>query len=182
MAKPRFVCGDARGCGQGSVLVSELINEVAKVMEECVENFEVQVEQGVDNSAELHKQLMARLEKRLAELRELEIRQWDEKTKGGMPDHVFARLNAQTIAEIEEVSQALCEAEGAAPQHVDLREKIVTFQEALAVLKDPAAPAKEKNILLKACIECINYTRPKLDKGRNIENNPPFQLEFKLRI
>ena len=181
VAASRLNCGNSRGCGQGSALMSEVLDEVIRVLEDCIEDFEIKIEQGVDNSAELHRQMVERLEKRLAELRELEVRQWDEKTKGGMPDHVFARLNAQTVAEIEDVTQALCEAEGAAPEHVDLHEKLVTFRQALALLKDPDAPVKEQNKLLRLCIERIVYSRPPLKRGRGVEN-PPFTLDFTLRV
>ncbi len=180
---PRFLCGDQRCKINGSATIHEVIAEVTQVLRDCIDDFEVKIEQGTDNSAELHKKMMARLEKRLADLRELEIRQWDEKTKGGMPDHVFAKLNSQTVAEIEEVTQAICKAEKTAPIHVDLHEKLVTFKSALALLKDPDAPAKEQNALLRTCIERIVYSRPRLEGYVGKKGNPePFKLEFTLRV
>ena len=182
VAAARYACHSSKACKQGSAQVSEVMDEVVRVLEQCVEDFEEKIKQGVDDSAELHRQLVARLEKRLADLQELEVRQWDEKTKGGMPDHVFARLNAQTVAEIEEVNQALCEARDSAPQHVDLAEKVVNLRTVLACLKDPDAPVKEQNKLLKACIERITYSRPQLPRGRSMAENLPFHLDFKMRI
>lgn len=182
VAAPRYACHKSRECGQGSALVSEVMDEAIRALEGCVEDFEEKIEQGTDNSAELHLQLIERLEKRLAELQELEVRQWDEKTKGGMPDHVFARLNAETVAEIEDVNQALCEAKDAAPKHVDLAEKVVNLRAALDALKDPDAPVKEQNRLLKLCIERITYSRPPLPPGRSMTDNPDFHLDFTMRI
>lgn len=180
---PRFLCGDQRCRQHGSAIVQEIINEVIQVLQDCIEDFQVKIEQGADNSTELHQQTLARLEKRLEELRELEVAQWDAKTKGGMPDHVFERLNSQTVAEIKDITQAICETKDAAPIHIDIHEKLVTFQQALALLQDPDVPAKEKNALVKACIDRIVYSRPKTEgyMGRK-GNSEPFQLEFTLRI
>lgn len=180
---PRLMCGSARCRQCGSAILQEVLDEVAVVLRDCVEDFEMRIEHGTDNSAEIHRQLIARLEKRLTELQELEIKQWDEKTKGGMPDHVFQQLNARTVAEIEDVTQALCEAREATPEHVDIKDKVITFREALALLQDPDAPVKELNRLLQLCIERIDYSRPKPKKqGGRQGNDEPFRLDFTLRL
>jgi DNA invertase Pin-like site-specific DNA recombinase len=180
---PRYYCGDARCKVNGSAIIAEVLEEVAQVLQDCIDDFEVRIDQGVDNSAELHKQTLARLEKKLEELYDLETKQWDEKTKGKMPDHVFERLNSQTVAEIEDVTQAICEAKNSAPVHVDLHDKLVTFKAALDLLKDPDAPMKEKNTLLRACIERIIYSRPRSGGKTGVKGNTePFKLEFTLRV
>lgn len=180
---PRLGCSRVRCKENGSAIMQEILDEVAAVLRECVEEFEERIEQGADNSAEIHRQLVERLERRLAELQELEVKQWDEKTKGGMPDHVFHKLNAQTVAEIEDVTQALCEARDATPQHVDLRDKVVTFRTALELLNDPDASVKELNRLLQACIERIVYSRPRPEKvGGKKGNEHPFHLDITPRV
>lgn len=180
---PRFMCGDTRCLKSGSALASEVLDEVSRVLQECIDDFELRIKKGADDSAKLHKELIERLEKKLEDLRELEIKQWDEKTKGGMPDHVFERLNGKTVAEIAEVTQALCEAKNSAPIHVDLHEKVYTFKAALELLNDPDAPVKEQNKLLQACIEKIVYSRPRLAANAPTKVNPePFRLDFTLRV
>lgn len=183
IGNPRLLCGDQRCKQHGSAMVKEVIDEVVQVLQDCVEDFEVKIEQGTDNSAEVHRQMLARLEKRLEDLRELEIKQWDEKTKGGMPDHVFERLNSKTVADIEDVTQAICKAQETAPIHVDLHEKLATFRTAVALLKDPDAPTKEQNALIKACIDRIVYSRPKTEGYTGLRgNSEPFKLEITLRV
>jgi DNA invertase Pin-like site-specific DNA recombinase len=180
---PRLGCSYVRCRENGSVILQEVLDEIAVVLRECVEDFEMRIEHGTDNSAEIHRQLIERLEKKLAELQELEIKQWDEKTRGGMPDHVFHKLNTQTVAEIENVTQALCEAKRAEPEHIDLEDKIVTFRAALELLNDPDAPVKELNRLLQACIERIEYSRPRPQKLGGKQGNPePFRLDITLRV
>lgn len=180
---PRLGCSYVRCRENGSVILQEVLDEIAAVLREGVEEFEMRIEQGTDNSAEIHRQLIQRLERKLVELQELEIKQWDEKTRGGMPDHVFHKLNAQTVAEIEDVTQALCEAKSAEPEHVDLQDKIITFRAALDLLSDPDAPVKELNRLLQACIERIDYSRPRPQKQGGKQGNPePFRLAIVLRV
>lgn len=180
---PRFLCGDQRCKLHGSATMHEVLAEVVQVLQDCVDDFEIKIEQGTDNSAELHRKMLARLEKRLEELQELETKQWDEKIKGEIPAHVFEQLNSKTVAELKEVTQAICEAKDTAPIHVDLHEKLVTFRAALALLQDPDAPAKEQNALVKSCIDRIVYSRPKSEKiGGRTGNPEPFKLEFTLRV
>lgn len=180
---PRFGCGSNRCKINGSATCAEVMSEVKQVLQECIEDFEVRIEQGIDNSVELHKQNIERLEKRLQDLRDLEVKQWDEKIKGGMPDHIFQRLNAQTVADIEAITQTLCEAKDAMPVQIDLHDKLITFRAAIDILDDPDAPAKEQNDLLRKCIEKIVYSRPRIDGFMGKQGNPePFKLEFTLRV
>lgn len=180
----RLSCPNQRRCGLASSKLDDVLAEVVKVLRAAIADFEVRVEHGEDDSVEIHRQMVKRLEKRLHELRELEIAQWDEKTKGGMPTHVFERLNAQTLQEIAEVQQALCTAQDAVPEPVDLQVKLVTFRAALDTVLDPDAPARQKNDLLKACIEQITYDKRMVTpagqppKGQEA----PMELEFTLRV
>jgi len=180
-AASRFLCGSLKKGNCGSAKVEEILEEVKQVLQDCITDFEMRIDQGIDNSADVHRQMVERLEHRLATLRELEVKQWDEKTKGGMPDHVFEQLNSKTVAEIADVTQALCEAKDSAPLHVDLHEKLMTFRTTLDLLSDPDAPVKDINRLLHACIDRIDYSRPPLKRGRGVENEP-YSLHFSLRV
>jgi hypothetical protein len=163
--------------------MAEVMDEVILALQECIADFEIRIEAGTDNSAEVHRELVERLEKRLGELKELEVKQWDEKIKGEIPEHVFDSLNSKTVAEIAEVNQALCDAKDAVPVQVDLQEQVTNFHAALNALQDPDAPVEEQNKLVRACIERIVYRRPNLGlgPGKN-KNTPPFELEFTLRV
>ena len=181
---PRVLCGDRRTCGNASAKMSDVVDEIVRVLREAIADFEARIEAGTDDSAEVHRQMVERLEKRLVELRKQEVQQWAEKMKNGMPEHVFKALNDPTVAEIEEVEHALCEAKHAVPEPVDLKDKVVTFQAALDALLDPDAPVKEKNQLLKACIERITYSREKYTKVGTPKGmiSTPIILDVKLRV
>lgn len=180
----RVACTAQRNCRTGSATLDEVLEEVVKVLQSAIADFEIRIEKGQDDSMEIHRQMVARMEKRLAVLRELEIAQWDEKIKGLIPPHVFDRLNKQTLQEIEELQQSLCTAKDAIPEPVDLQAKVTTFRAALDALLDPEVPAKQKNKLLKACIERIDYHRDQVNNGhkKKGDQDVPFELHFQLRV
>lgn len=177
---PRFMCGDIRCRAHSSAEVSEVMEEVIKILETNIEDFDIRIERKEDDGVKRHAEKVARLEKRLEDLKALELRQWDEKTKGGMPGHIFAKLNEQTVKDIEDVSQALEVARHSAPQFIDYQERVTTFRAAVDLLRDPDAPAKEQNRLLKLCIEQITYSRPHIKTGPG--QKAPFHLDVTLRV
>ena len=181
---PRVACTDQRRCGVASARLDEVLEQVAMMLQNTIEDFETRIEHGVDDSIQIHQQMVERLEKRLVELQELEIAQWDEKTKGGMPAHVFERLNKQTLEEMETVRQELCTVRDSMPEPINLRERLITFQDALDMLNDPDADARKTNNLLKKCIERIDYNRLRVNGGhkRRDDQDSPILLNFELKI
>jgi hypothetical protein len=176
---PRYVCPSRSGCDIGTSTADAVMEKVIEVLESTIEDFEIRIKKGEDNSEDIQKQLVERLEKRLAALRDMEVKQWAEKMKSGMPDHVFKQLNDPTVAEIEDIEHALCEAKNAVPEKVDIKERVVTFKAALDALQDEEVPAKEKNKLLRACIESITYDR---ERPEHRYAPTPIYLDFKLKI
>lgn len=180
----RFLCADQRSCGTASAKMSEVMDEVIKVLRDTLEEFEVRIESGADDSLERHQQMIVRMEKRLAELRKEEVKQWAEKMKNGMPEHVFKELNGPTVAEIAELEISLHEAKTLVPEPQDVKTKIVTLRTTLDALQDPDAPVKEKNRLLKACINQITYSRERYTARGTPSGmkESPIHLHFDLRF
>lgn len=181
---PRFLCGDRKKCGNASAKMSDVMDEVIKVLQSALNDFEVRVEAGTDDSAEIHRQMVERMEKRLTDLRKQEVQQWQEKMKNGMPEHVFKQLNEPLVAEIEDLEHALCEAKDATPEPIDLGEKVVTLKNTLEALQDPDAPVREQNRLLKTCFERITYSRERYTKVGTPKGmtETPIHLDFVLRL
>lgn len=182
---PRVLCINRnKGCGNASARLQDIMDEVIKVLRSAIEDFEVRIEAGTDDSAEVHRLMVERMEKRLAELKKLEVQQWAEKMNSKMPEHVFRALNDPTVAEIEDLEHALLEARDAVPEPVDLQNKVVTFQAAIDALLDPEAPVKEKNLLLKKCIEKITYSRERYTTFGTPKDmvEAPIRLDFQLRV
>ena len=184
-----------------------MIDRVAAILEQCIEDFELRIKNNEGDSAKLHANLIKTLERRKKEIDEKELAQWEMQAHPDpskrMPQEIFERLNEKLLKEKEEVRQALCKAYESMPEPVDYEERKCRFQDALDALLDPDVPAEKTNRLLKACIERIEYSREKPERikstakritvnGKRIKpdglptganwTNPPIELDVKLKV
>ena len=162
---PRLLCGDQVHCNTGSSEYQVVVDKVCEVLEQCIEDFEIRLSNDAGDSAKLHAKLIKNLEKKLKELNEKELAQWEQQAHPDpdqrMPPHIFKQLNEKLLAEKEEINQALCNAYESMPESVDYAEKIKRFKDALYALKHPEEDVADQNALLKKCIEKIIYKREK---------------------
>lgn len=194
---PRLLCDNQAYCKTSSCLYDELLDHVIEVLKQCIDDFEIRIENDDSDSIKHHETLLKRLKIKQEELRKKELSQWEKYTEEQMPKEIFDVLNAKVLKEKEEVEQALCKAAAAIPERIDYSEKLFRFKDALEALKDPNVPAIKKNNLLKACIERIDYRREKAErlkrapgekKGTTFKttgghwSNPPIELDIKLRL
>ena len=186
---PRIVCPDQSHCMTRSCTYEVLIQRVSDILQECIEDFEIRIQNNESDSVKLHARLIKQLEAKAVELEKKEISQWEKYTEEGMPKHIFDTLNEKVLKEKEEVRQALCKAYESMPEPVDYTEKITTFKAALEALKNPEVDALRKNALLKACIERITYTRVRGErlavKSTKFEtgwSDTPIELDVKLKV
>lgn len=180
---PRLICDKPGDCGVASCLVSEMTDAVVQVLKEAIEDFDLQIKNNGSDVAELHRQIIAQHKKRLEELNKLELSQWEKYTQEGMPKHIFDQLNEKVLQEKADVQQALCIARDSLPEPVDYETRKALFSDALELINDPDAPALEKNMLLKKCIDRIEYYREKKKGGNRRWGDPePMQLDVHLRV
>lgn len=194
-SSPRLLCLRQHGCNTTSCTFDEMIAEVKKALKQCIEDFDIRIQNDDVDARKLHADLIKQLEARYAELEAKELRQWEKYSDEKMPKKIFDDLNAKVLAEKEQVQQALCTAREALPEPVDYMEKRLRFQTALDALEDPTITVERKNALLKSCIERIDYNRGKayrmtreeaeelgLTSARGLWRTPPMELSFKLRL
>ena len=206
---PRLLCDGQVHCKTGSCLYDEMIDRVVKVLEQCIEDFEIRLSNDTGDSAKLHAKLIKNLEKKLKDLEAKELAQWEQQShpdpEQRMPPHIFKQLNQQVLKEKEEINQALCKAYESMPEPVDYQEKILMFKDALDALRNPDVDAQTKNTLLKRCIERIEYKREKPERIKSQQiryydpvqkrsrwksplstganwTNTPIELDVKLRV
>lgn len=207
--EPRYLCIDQTHCGTGSCLCSEMLDRIADILKQCIEDFEVRLASDAGNSAKLHSQLIRSLEKQLKDIKERELSQWEQQSHPDpsqrMPAEIFKQLNERLLEEKASVQEALCKAYESMPEPIDYQERIVTFSNALEALKNPDVSAEDKNMLLRACIERIDYRRekPQRIKSQKVRyydkelkktmgksplpvggnwTQPPIELEVKLKV
>lgn len=193
---PRIMCSDQSRCGSGSCTFEELIEKVAEVLRQCIEDFEVRIENNEGDSIKLHANLIQDLEKQLKDLQAKELKQWEMQSDPNpakrMPEDIFHKLNAKLLKDKEEIQQALCKAYESMPEPVNYEEKVVQFQEALEALKNPEKDVELKNLLLKECIERMDFYKEKpkrkMSKGQGTFpmtksnwTSPPIELKVILR-
>lgn len=194
-SNPRLLCIKQHRCGNTSCTFDEMMEEVKKVIRECIEDFEVRIENDDADARKLQEDLVTQLKERYTALEKKEVRQWDMYSEGQMPKDVFDKLNDLIIKDKEKVQQAICEAEEALPTPIDYQEKLLRFRNALDAIEDPEISVERKNELLKACIERIDYSRARayrMTKEEAVElgltsakgrwRTPPMELSFKLRL
>ena len=198
--EPRLLCDNQTYCKTSSCKYDEIIDRVRIILQECIQDFEVRIKNDNRDSAQLHRNLIKRLEAKRAELDAKELAQWEAQADPDpakrMPPHVFQALNEKLLKEKEEVRQALCTAYESMPEPVNYEEKAATFRAALEALDDPEKEAAEKNRLLKNCIDRMDYNREKAvrvkrapgeKKGTSLKvggtwTTPEIELDVKLRL
>ena len=194
-ADPRLLCPKQTKCGNGSCLYDELLEKVVDLLKECIADFDIRLSGENKDAQKLHANLIKDLEKRLEELETKEVNLWDKYTDEKMPKHIFDKLNCEVLQDKEKINVALCEAKKSTPSPVDYENKLYMFRDALETLQDDNAPAAQKNALLKACIERIEYSkeRPQRIKRKQGEKkgalptggqwtSPPIVLDVKLKV
>lgn len=195
---PRLLCDDQVHCNSGSVTYDEMIDRICEIMQNNIDNFQVQLKTDNTDSINLHATLIKNLEKRMKDLEDKELNQWEKYSEDGMPKDIFDKLNAKVLAEKAETQQALQKARESMPDPVDYQRKIVRFSDALSTLKNPDVPDEIKNRYLKGVFDRITYYRERpvrvsSKSGKMLELNqenfragsgwcaPPFELDIKFR-
>lgn len=196
-APPKLVCNNQVHCKSGSVVFEEIYNDVCTAIEDCIQDFQLRIENNQDDSFKLHRDLVDRLEKKLKELENKEVKQWEDQYNPdiAMPQEIFKKLNQKLLIEKEEVQKALAKAKGSMPKQIDYREEMMKFEDALDALKDPEVDSKAKNQFLKNIIDKIEYERSStvritkhnaayygVDTSKGLKwYTPPYKIKMKLK-
>ena len=187
--KPMLCCNGQKYCGSGSCSVDEMLDFVTDLLRDKIAEFEVEIEKGNNNANQFHEKLIASLEKKLADINSKELSLWEAQldTENKMPAHIFQALTDKLVKEREETETALTKAREAISTPIDYERKRATFQKALDALLDDEVSVAEKNHLLKACIDRIEYHRdaPQRMLGKGVGRQwilAPINLDVKLNL
>lgn len=189
---PRLHCTNQKFCKTRSIYYHELIERVCDVLEQCIEDFEIRIENNEGDSVKLQQGLVNSLQAKLKNLEAKELAQWEAQANPDesqrMPAHIFKQLNEQLLKDKQETFEALCKARDAMPEPVDYEVQVKRFRDALEALRSPDADAEKANALLKQCIEKIVYTREPAerskggDKSKGSWTDTPWELDVSLRV
>ena len=161
----RFECPEQRRCNNASIDANQLIDMICDSLKHNIEDFTVQKNGSNDDIIAMHTEKVAFLEKRLKDIEYKELSLWEKYTDEGMPKSVFENLRKKIESDKESIEKALENAISNVPKRIDYKKQIATFHEALEGMKNENISAEEKNNLLKACIERIDYSRAGAVRG-----------------
>ena len=180
----RFQCPEQTYCNNASCTMQEMLEAVSEVLVDAIADFEMHISAGEETG--YNNEYLRTLYARLSDLEQKEASLWEKFAEDNMPRKIFDSLLAKNTNQKQEVS-ALIEAAEREPKPVDFRERLVTFSDTLAAIRNPDIPAAEINSMLKSCIRRITYSR---ERGRRQQGTkekggwhvPPMDLQVELLI
>jgi hypothetical protein len=126
---------------------------------------ELKVKNGDGDARKIQQRLLVKLEKQMEDYRAQEERQYDLlETNPNYPQDVFERRNKALRAKMEECQAAIYKAKSALPQSVDYAERVVALKAAIDILRDDTATAEEKNKVVKAIVDRVEFSSVPSDK------------------
>lgn len=183
-ATDRYECRTRPRCYK-SVKVDDVYNAVLYALEYAeLPELEVKAKSDDGNALKIQRRMLEKLEKQMAEYREQEEMQYELLETKKYTQELFDKRNAALRAKMEECQSALYKTKLTMPENVDYSERVMKLKDAIAILKDSEATPLQKNRIVKAIIERIEYkghTSYYTDKKKDIGVNP-FTIEVVLRL
>lgn len=183
-AEDRFECKHKPRCFK-SVKQSELEQAIIAALEQAeLPALELKVKNGDGQAAKIQQRLLEKLEKQMQEYRDQEEHQFELLETRVYTQDVFERRNSILRDKIEHCQKQIYLAKSALPKNIDYQERVTSLKAAIAALKDPEATPTEKNRLLKAIIDKIEFTgSPPVDKSKGFKKNENhFTLKVYVRL
>ncbi len=186
-AEDRYTCKERPPCFK-SVKAGALLDALVVSLEEAeLPALELKVKNGDGDAHKIQHRLLVKLEKQMEEYRAQEERQYDLlETNPNYPQDVFDRRNKALRAKMEECQAAIYKAKSALPQSVDYAERVVALKAAIDILRNDAATIEEKNKVVKAIVERVEFSSVPSDqqnrkrlRGGEVS---PFELHVSLRL
>lgn len=185
LAEDRLNCKERPPCFK-SIKFSAMYEAVLTALEYAeLPELELKVKNDDGNAKKIQQRLVAKLEKQLEEYSAQEDKQYEFLETGRYSQDLFDKRNNALRAKIEECQSELYKAKAAMPDAVDFAERVVALKDAINILKDESATPAEKNKVLKAIVEKIEYFGPPSDpenKKQFRSKVEPFTLKVTLRL
>ena len=186
-AEPRYTCKSKPICYK-TVKVDAMQKAVIVALEQSeLPALELKAKNDDGNAVKIQRKLLEKLEKQMEDYRAQEDRQYELlETNPNYPQEVFNRRNAELRQKMEECKSAIYKAKSTLPESVDYSERVDKLKTAIDVLKDDTATANEKNKVLKAIVEKIEYHGQPSDSSpsrkQNRTGSDPFEIVVTLRL
>ncbi len=184
-AEDRYECRHQPRCYK-SVKISEIYEAVLTALEEAeLPVLKLKVKNDDGNALKIQQKLLEKLEKQMGEYVEQEDKQYELLETGKYTQDLFDRRNSALRAKMEKCQTEIYQTKKSMPKAVDYAEKVVALEKAIEIFKDDEATPLEKNKLLRAIVEKIEYhgiPSDHLNRKRNVFNKNEFTLKVFLRV
>lgn len=185
-AEDRYECRTRPRCFK-SVKVSAIMDAVITALEQSeLPELQFRLQNNDGDAAKIQRKLVKKLEQQMAEYRDQEEKQYELLETRKYTPELFERRNAALRAKMDECQAQIHKAKSTLPESVNYAERIAKLQDAIAMLKDPAATVLEQNKALKAIVDRIDFTgAPSAGQTKKRQTNAgvdPFTIEVKLRL
>lgn len=175
-ALPRLHCTQQMHCGNKSATYDEIEQAVIVALEKIIFDFKLQIDNGEEKEmSKLHDSLISKLNKELNDIETQQDKLYELLEQGIYTKAVFVKRNAALAERREQAKTSLEKALSQSPVVINYEEKIVELSQAVDLLKNPDATAKQKNDFLKTVIKEIRYSRH-TDNHTKLDNTP-FSIE-----
>ncbi len=181
-ATHRYICRSAPVCYK-SAPVDDVLSAVIYALENSeLPALQTKLSNGDGDARKIQERMLAKLEKEMDEYRERKERLFEFLENGTYTPDVFDERSAKLRAKMDECQAAIYRTKSTMPDHVDYAERIITLQNAIDLLKDPNASAKEQNKLLKLIVDRIEYTGAGARFTDTGYGETPFELKVTLKL
>lgn len=174
--RERMACSMSPQCDTKSVDREELFEAFQQALRANAADIETKVTSGAESAREAREAHLAALEVRMQKLQDQEDHQYDLLEKREYTPEVFNRRHAKLVKEMDTVRAAIEEARAHVPDVIDYKSALVRLHAAIDAMDNPDMSALEKNMILKAIICRVEYSR---EKGKM---NNPFELDVFLKL
>lgn len=192
--QPRLVCPHQHHCNNASASLPEIYEAVCDSLENFIEDFEIKMNATDESLEEMQQQMIDVLQRKYDDLCQKELSLWEKYAENGMPQSIFDRLHQKNEVEKQAAHDELEKAKRAITPRSVYQSRIALFSDALSALRDNEVSIERKNILLKACIKKISYSRgnafritAEQAKKMGVKTvkgwyTPPFELDITLKF
>lgn len=178
-ARTRIECSHRASCKTKSAILDEVTDAVIYALEmEHLPDLESKLKNDEGQAVTLQKRLLDKLTKELKELETKEEKQFDLLESGTYSEETFTKRNKALHAQMEEVKSQIFQARATMPKEIDYSGCIVKLKNAIAALRNDNIGVEEKNKILKAIIQRIDYEVINYEGRGNVR----FRLHIFLRV
>lgn len=184
-AADRYECRTKPRCFK-SVKADELLGAVIKALETVeLPALEAKAKTDDGDARKIQERLLATLEKQMNEYRDQEDKQYELLETGKYSQDLFDRRNAVLREKMEACQSQIFKAKSSMPKSVDYGERVLSLKAAIASLRDDSATPAEKNKIIKAIVDRIEFTGMKssgTDRKGVTQGSNSFTLDVFLRL